>query len=331
MIPLLVPTVLSGARGPSLDLRFLDWQGLGGLVTFTRSSSATYRDSSGTRQTAGTNVARFDHTAAGVPLGLLIEEQRTNILLNSATLATQSVSVTAQAYTLTFEGTGTVTLSGASTAGPLVGTGATNRVSLTFTPSAGTLTLTVSGTVEAANLEAGSFGTSWIPTTGAQATRSADLAAITGSNFSSFFNPADGSFVVETNRAAGVAGSPQTMLAVNDGTSNNAVTLRYRNASSNFSLFIVSGGVSQYSPVDAGTETGFGTTQRLAVGYAENNVALYANGASVSSDSTVTLPVAPSQLSLGNSLGALALNGHLRRLRFYRSRLANTQLQQLTV
>ncbi|MFV3388434.1 hypothetical protein ACNFCJ_24020, partial [Pseudomonas sp. NY15364] len=76
--------------------------------------------------------------------GLLIEESRTNLLLNSATLATQSVTVTAVAHTLSFYGTGSVTLSGAAT-GTLTGTGAGNRVSLTFTPTAGTLTLTVSG------------------------------------------------------------------------------------------------------------------------------------------------------------------------------------------
>ena len=79
----------------------------------------------------------------------------TNLLLNSISLSTQNVTVTAQPYTLHFTGTGTVTLSGASTAGPLVGTGTgeSNRVSLTFTPSAGTLTLTVSGTVTHAQLE----------------------------------------------------------------------------------------------------------------------------------------------------------------------------------
>lgn len=120
--------------------------------------------------TSGSNL-RCQYSAAGVPLGFLPEPQRTNLLLNSAVLATQSVTVSATAYTLSFEGTGTVTLSGASTAGPLVGTGATDRVPLTFTPSAGSLTLTVSGTVNYANLEAGLFPTSPIVTAGSQVTR----------------------------------------------------------------------------------------------------------------------------------------------------------------
>lgn len=92
-----------------------------------------------------------------------------NWLLNSAALATQSVTTRAVAYTLHFTGTGTVTLSGTSTAGPLVGTSASDRVSLTFTPTAGSLTLTVSGTVTNAMLETGSSVSTYIETAGSPA------------------------------------------------------------------------------------------------------------------------------------------------------------------
>jgi hypothetical protein len=111
------------------------------------------------------------------------------LLLNSGTLSTQSATVTAVAHTLHFTGTGTITLTGASTAGPLVGTGTgeANRVSLTFTPTAGSLTLTVSGTVTNAQLEAGAFRTSYIATAGATATRSADVVSISNANLLPWF------------------------------------------------------------------------------------------------------------------------------------------------
>ena len=63
------------------------------------------------------------------------------------TFTTRTFTTTAVEYTLSMKGTGTITLTGTSTDGPLVGTGAGNRVSLTFTPTAGTLTLTVAGSV----------------------------------------------------------------------------------------------------------------------------------------------------------------------------------------
>jgi hypothetical protein len=179
----------SGTGEPSLDLRFAatkslnDYVSGNNLTTFTRSSTGTYFDANGVLQSAPAGVARFDHNPeTGESLGLLMEEARTNLLLNSATLSTQSATVTATSTTLSFYGTGTVTLTGVSTAGPLVGTGASNRVSLTFTPTAGSLTLTVSGSVTNAQLEAGSYPTSYIPTAGSTVTRAADVCTLTNSN-----------------------------------------------------------------------------------------------------------------------------------------------------
>ena len=91
----------------------------------------------------------FQATSASRP----VLSARKNWLLATETLSTQNVTVLAGQMVLSFYGTGTVTLSGTSTAGPLVGTGVANRVSLTFTPTAGTLTLTVSGSVTQAQLE----------------------------------------------------------------------------------------------------------------------------------------------------------------------------------
>ena len=150
----------------------------GDIITFTRASGGGRFNSSGVYEWLGNDVPRLDYDPVTLqPLGILIEEQRTNLLLNSATLATQSRTVTAAAHTLTFYGTGSVTLSGAAT-GTLVGTGIDNRVSLTFTPSTGSLTITVTGPCANAQLEVGSFPTSYIPTVASQVTRAADLITL---------------------------------------------------------------------------------------------------------------------------------------------------------
>jgi len=185
----------SGPPGMTLDLNFMFPGSLDPRITFTRASTATYTDASGTIQTAATNAPRWDY-AGGSLRGLLIEEARTNLLLNSATLGTQSVTVTAQAYTLSFYGTGTITKSGAAT-GALVGTGAGQRVSQTFTPTAGSLTLTVTGSVLNAQIEAGSFVTSWIPTTSVAVTRAQDSCTISAANMTPWFAPPGGSWFAE--------------------------------------------------------------------------------------------------------------------------------------
>ncbi len=138
------------------------------------STTTCFTDTAGTTAaTYGDAVARINDlsgngnhatqaTAAARPiLARVPEGGRRNELSETDTLATQSVTVTAAERTLSFTGTGTVTLTGASTAGPLVGTGAGDRVSLTFTPSAGSLTLTVLGTVTDAQLELGASATTY--------------------------------------------------------------------------------------------------------------------------------------------------------------------------
>ena len=85
-----------------------------------------------------------------------------NLALNTATLGTQTVTVqSGVSYILSIKGTGSVTLTGASTAGPLNGTGASNRVDLKITAATSSLTLTVSGSVTSARLSAVTYETAF--------------------------------------------------------------------------------------------------------------------------------------------------------------------------
>jgi hypothetical protein len=116
--------------------------------------------------------------------GLQLESAAaTQLLHGTDSFATQTETVTAQAYTLQFRGTGSIALTGAHTA-TLTGTGANDLVSLTFTPSAGTLTLTPSGTVDYPQLEVGSIPTSYIPNTAGSGTvaRAAEALSIAGAD-----------------------------------------------------------------------------------------------------------------------------------------------------
>ena len=209
--------VVLGLALPSLDLNFIAMAASGVLdprITFTRGSTGTRINASGNIESIASGVPRFTYNPSTLaPLGLLVETQKTNLLLNSqingTNLSTQNVTVAAVAYVLSFYGTGTITLTGASTAGPLVGGGAyPTRSILRFTPTAGTLTVTVSGTVQYAQLEASSANilgrgraTSFIPTGGAAVTRSPDWARMEGANFSSWYNQSQGTVVVTAMNA----------------------------------------------------------------------------------------------------------------------------------
>jgi len=75
---------------PSLDLRFAESKSLidavsgQQLITFSRASAGTFVNSAGQIETAAENVPRFTHDPVTLEsLGLLVEEQRTNLLLRS--------------------------------------------------------------------------------------------------------------------------------------------------------------------------------------------------------------------------------------------------------
>ena len=316
--------------GLSLDLQFATDKTLtarkGPTPTFTRASTATFVGSNGLIQSATINTPRFDHDPVTLACkGLLIEESRTNVLLNSDTLSTQTVTVTAAARTLSFYGTGTVVLSGAHIA-TVTGTGAyPTRTTLTFTPTAGSLTLTVTGSVTQAQLELGSFPTSYIPTTTASVVRSADVCSITGSDFTSFYNQSEGTIVGSglTNQPTTNAGAE--LFRSNDGTNNNRIQLGMTNFPAQaIRPFIVASGTVTYSSTQ-GTAT-VGVERKIGTAYKTNDVISAFNGTLGTLDTTVTLPTNCNQVALFAGLGA----GTISSLRYFKKRLANAKLQSLT-
>ena len=74
------------------------------IITFARSSSATYLDSDGVLKTAATDAPRIEYAEDGTLKGLLIEEQRTNLLHNTDNPPTQVANLTAGSHTLSFVG-----------------------------------------------------------------------------------------------------------------------------------------------------------------------------------------------------------------------------------
>lgn len=194
---------------------------------------------------------------------------------------------------------------------------------------AATTTATGSVNLWQAQAEVGAFATSAILTTSASVTRSADVCQITGSNFSGFWNGAEGSVAIEFDQLA-------------DATkmTNESYIYGFQNAT-DFEQFILRGqssGIYYWRSVNNGnveataqiSSLGTATVKHSAC-YKINDFASSFNGAAVTSDASSATP-APTALAIGfNSFsGSNRINGHIARLRYYPVRLPNATLQTLS-
>jgi len=319
--------------GLSLDLQFATDKSLtarkGPTPTFTRASTATFVGSNGLIQSAAINAARFDHDPVTlVSKGLLMEESRTNLVFPSDTLTTQTRTVTAVAHTLSFYGTGTVVLSGTHVA-TVTGTGAfPTRTTLTFTPSAGSLILTVTGSVTQAQLEAGAFPTSYIPTTTASVVRSADVCSITGADFTGMYNEFAGTILCESTLNGFVA-SPTPYTASFGGQQNGIHMVEYTGAGS-LNGVITSDEITTFDSSTGNVSSGVARKSAMTFQNAGSAI-LCLNGTLGTQDNSVVLPIdseggiTPSTLIL--FLGQFTT---VKSFRYYKKRLANAKLQTLT-
>ena len=300
-------------------------------VTTTRAANtATRVNSGGVIEIVNANLPRFDFDPITlVCRGQRIEEARTNLLLNSlidgTSLSTQTVAVTAVAHTISFYGSGTITLSGAATA-TVTGVGAyPNRQTFTFTPSAGSLTCTVAGTVQYAQLEVGSFVTSFIPTGAASVTRNADVVQMTGANFSSWYNASEGTFAATAN-VGSLAGAFNFFFMANNGTASNVIGIRKGPASSaNLAAIVTDAGASQASILCTGALPA-GQNFQATLAYKLNDFAAAGAGGAAGTDTIGNVPTVD-RLDIGSQVGLLFLNGTIANLRYWPQRLINAEVQ----
>jgi hypothetical protein len=170
-----------------------------------------------------------------------------------------------------------------------------------------------------AQLEAGSFATSYIPTLASTVTRSADVATV--NTLSPWFNATEGTLFAEFNASTGVSYCAPTSLYTD---ANNEITIVGGTAGAGAAGFVVvAGGSVQANP---GTRA---LSRKIAGAYKLNDFAVSTNGAAAATDTSGTVP-SISTLGLGSSYSSSYLNGHLRRVAYYPRRLANAELQALT-
>lgn len=173
----------------------------------------------------------------------------------------------------------------------------------------------------AAQLEAGAYATSYIPTTSVAVTRTADSAVIIGTNFSSWFNASEGTFVVEFD----TINDNQHLFGLATDSNNRMQVYR---GGSVLSVYIASGGVSQWADSLAGA---IAADNKVAFAYKANDCAAVLNGGAVLTDGAVAVPTVPS-LAIGRygPSAGYEMGGHIRRIRYWPRRLSNAELVELS-
>lgn len=252
-------------------------------------------------------------------LGLLIEEARTNQLLNSTSPATQTTGSLANGtYTLWVNGSGTATMSTGTATG--CGTGVASQgtpVNFTTSGAAGTCTVTVAGSLNAFQLELGAFGTSLIVTAGATATRAADSIPTTGT-------------AATVLTATSVSVALQVTRMLDTGTErvfvgNGSGSARLER---NFTNTPVIFNAAASALIQASTPT-WTSLNKIGASWDANGRSLVANGAGLVTDAaTNTLSGTP---MIGQqSGGTKILNGYLSRFPVWSPKISDSALSGVT-
>jgi hypothetical protein len=174
-----------------------------------------------------------------------------------------------------------------------------------------------------AQLEAGSFATSYIPTVASEVTRSVDLAAMIGTNFSSWYNAGESTLYGEASCPIDSSNIDRTIAYISNNTSANSFLIRYAGTAKNAQSFGSNGGAANQWVIAQGVNYS-GLTTKMAVGYKPNDVAFVVAGTVAGTDTIATVGVV-NRLDIGT-----ALCGSIKKLAYYPKRLTNAELQGLT-
>jgi hypothetical protein len=180
-------------------------------------------------------------------------------------------------------------------------------------------TLSTSVFIWGAQVEAGAYATTFIPTTTAAVTRLADSASKTG--VSSLIGQTEGTLFVDMNLLVR-SGNAYFALAPNLGLTSNYIGISF--SATNIQAEMVSSSVAQAAIQFVNSATG---NFKIAFAYKQNDLAFYVNGVLVGTDTNATVPVC-SQIGLFNYFQTMALQYNQAAL--FPTRLTNAQLAQLT-
>ena len=188
-----------------------------------------------------------------------------------------------------------------------------------------------------AQLEAGAFPTSYIPTTASTVTRSADNAQMTGTNFSSWYNSSEGTLYSNISIIRNLTTDNTGSWSLDNSSYANGYTLFHTNTTS--SRLSVRGPNTSSSGRSIGDVTNVDITKFknccIILPSVTNRILSCSNGNFSGIEISFSSGVSLNRLNIGfnNIVGAPAnnyLNGTISRLTYYPRALKPNQLRTLT-
>jgi len=175
-----------------------------------------------------------------------------------------------------------------------------------------------------AQIEEGSYATSYIPTSGSAVTRVADFCTNGGND--QVINSTEGVLYYEGSSLVEEVVDKRIFLS--NGTMNNYVAIGYSRFAGNIIAEMVSGGVVQ--TVNWGA-TGINKTNnnKFALSWGSGTMKFYVNGTQTNTES-VTSPTGLNVLEFNTAVDTLVMYSNTRDLRVYNTALTDSELQALT-
>jgi hypothetical protein len=173
-----------------------------------------------------------------------------------------------------------------------------------------------------AQLEAGAFATSYIPTVASQVTRAADNASMIGNNFARWYNVNEGTLYADAYMVTAAS-----VLGVSDGTTFNRIQVGM-NTSSNQFLYVANNSVQA---LFTGPFSVLNSFNKLAFAYKTDSFAGTVNAGTPGVDTSGSVTGNLDRLQIGSRTGvAEFVNAPIKRITYYPRRLANTELTSIT-
>ena len=174
-----------------------------------------------------------------------------------------------------------------------------------------------------AQMEEGSYPTSYIKTSGSTVTRNQETYTKTG--ISDKINSEEG--VLFAEMAALSNDGTIRYLSINDGTSNNRVTFLYYSSNTNIRVIVSSGGTNVMDK-----NSGVSSTldfHKVAIKWKENDFAFWLDGVKVQTDTSGLAPIGLNTLSF-DVAGSGNFFGKVKQLQVFKTALSDSELVTLT-